>query len=409
MYELTMAQLYFERHMTASASFEVFVRTLPPDWGYFVMAGLDELLRSIRALRFTPEALRFLASTGAFSRAFLAFLGRLKPKVHIRAVPEGGVFFPGEPVLEVEGPMIHAQLLETLVLNTLGFAVIETTLAARMSHAAAGRSLLDFGLRRAQGFDSSVRAARAAQTAGWAGTSNLAAAKTLRFRPSGTMAHSYVQAFASEQEAFDRFAERYRESAILLVDTYDPKRGIRRAAATARRMLEQHGVRIRGIRIDSGDYAALARYARKHFDSYGPPFMNIYVSGGLDEYGIEDLVHRNAPIDGFGVGTRFATSHYAPDIDIAYKLVEYGGTPTRKRSPGKESVAGRKSVLREVRRGRGIDRVAPYPCRGDLLKPFGAPEDPEAIRSRLVRELAALPQAIRRLRRPARYPVRWET
>jgi len=407
LYELTMAQVYFNKHMQQTASFEVTVRRLPEHWGYFVMAGLAEIESYLKAFRFDENDIAYLRSLGAFETDFLDCLGRFKPQVRLRALPEGTVFFPHEPVLEVSGLILDAQLLETYILNILGFSIIEATLAARTVLAAGDKPVLDFGLRRCQGPISGLRAARGGQIAGFKATSNVFAARAFGMPPSGTMAHSYVQVHDSEEQAFRDFAQQFGAGAVLLVDTYDAIEGIQIAAAVAQEMLEVKGIRIRGIRIDSGDLVALSTFAREYFDKQSLDFLKIFVSGDLDEYKIHDLLAAGAEIDGLGIGTRYSTARHAPALEIVYKIVQYNGRDLHKRSPDKVTRPGRKTIVRAGNSGHyENDSVGPfYPTGPDLLQPFEAGEPMETIQRRLARELAALPAPIKAIRNPQTYPV----
>ncbi|MBE0535252.1 MAG: nicotinate phosphoribosyltransferase [Phycisphaerae bacterium] len=409
LYELTMGQVYFDKQLDGTACFEVTVRHLPPRWGFFVMAGLEELAAYLEAFRFDEEDVAWLRGTGRFSEVFLGYLGGLRLDVDVRAMPEGTVFFAGEPVVEVRGPLIAAQLLESYVLNVLGFSIIEASLAARVRIAAAGKAIVDFGLRRTQGPVAALRAARGGMMAGFAATSNVFAARALGFTASGTMAHSYVEAHESEREAFADFAEAHGEDAVLLVDTYEPFEGIRTGADVAGGYLRKHGLRIKGIRLDSGDLAEQARFARRLFDERGLGFMEIFASGGLDEYRVAELVETCPEIDGYGIGTRFGVSREAPDVDIAYKLVRYGERNVFKTSPGKVTRPGRKSVVRITEGGRYVKDVV-CPMRrevgaGDLLVPFGGAEEMGVIQERLQDELSKLSSDVKRLEGAQAYPV----
>jgi len=407
LYELTMAQVYFEKRMEGTACFEVCIRRLPENWGFFVMAGLAELESYLKEFRFGGEDIAFLDSMGVFGGEFLEWLSRLELAVEVRAMPEGTVFFPEEPILEVSGSLPAAQLLESYILNILGFSIIEATLAARVSIAAAGVRVVDFGLRRAQGPVASIRSARAAQMAGFGATSNVFAARALKLPAAGTMAHSFVQAYGDEEQAFRYFARRYGERAILLVDTYDCVEGIKKAARLAKELEEQEGLRIAGIRIDSGDLAELSRFARAHFAEQGVGFLQIFVSGDLDEFKIADLVRAGAPIDGIGIGTRFAVSCGAPAVEIVYKLCEYSGRAVFKSSPGKRTYPGRKAVTR-VEAGGVYKKDIVEPSKsggGGLLRPFEGCEQMAVIRERLAGELSLLADSVKAIRDPGRYPV----
>jgi nicotinate phosphoribosyltransferase len=401
LYELMMAQAYFRRGMSGTAYFEAFVRRLPEHWGFFVMAGLPEVESYLREFRFGAPDVEYLRSLGIFADDFLEHLSSFRPDVRIRALPEGTVFFPNEPILEVGGPLLHAQLLETYLLNILGFSIIEATLAARMVTAARDVPVIDFGLRRCQGPISSLRAARGGQIAGFTGTSNVFAARLLGLPPSGTMAHSFIEAHESEEQAFRDFAEIYREKAILLVDTYDSGAGIRAATRVAKDFARR-GIQIRGIRLDSGDLAELSRFARDHFKQEGLDFLKVFASGDLDEFRIAHLREAGAPIDGFGVGTRFTVSQHVPALGIVYKIVQYDERPLYKTSPDKATLPGRKSVVRR----NGKDVVQPLdPQAGDLLQYFQAAEPTAVVRDRLAGELSALPESVKDLRDPGPYPV----
>lgn len=405
LYELTMAQAYYRKGLDRTGCFEVFVRSLPAHWGYFVMAGLHEVEGYLQRFRFSNDDLLYLRSTRLFGGDFLIHLATMKLDVQIRALPEGAVFFPNEPILEVCGPIDQAQLLETYILNILGFSIIEATLATRMTIAARGRSVVDFGLRRCQGPISALRAARGGQMAGFAGTSNVFAAKLLDLPPSGTMAHSFIEAHESEEQAFRDYARLYGDKTILLVDTYDSIEGIRTAARVAKDSADR-GIRLRGIRLDSGDILELSRFARDHFKEAGVEFLSIFASGDLDEFRIAELLDAGAEIDGFGVGTRFTVSQHAPAIGIVYKIARYGERDLHKTSPGKETVPGRKTILRTGDPTYEKDTIIPFePRPDDLLQPFGSAEPMPIIQDRLATQLSALPDSVKRISTPAEYPI----
>ena len=406
-YELTMAQVYFRRRLEQTASFEVTVRRLPEHWGFFVMAGLHEIEGYVQAFRFDAKDIAYLRTLETFEPDFLDYLSTFTPTIRMRALPEGTVFFPHEPILEVSGPILDAQLLETYVLNILGFSIIEATLATRTLLAAGDIPVIDFGMRRCHGPIASLRAARGGQIAGFKATSNVFAARALDFPPSGTMAHSYVQIHESEAQAFRDFAEQFGERAILLVDTYDTHEGIRIAATVAHEVLEEKGIEIKGIRIDSGDLVALSQFARGAFHKEGLDFLKIFVSGDLDEYKIADLIAAGAEIDGIGIGTRYSAARHAPALEIVYKIAEYGDRGLAKTSPQKATRPGRKTIVRTSNSSRyGRDIVGPFrPEAANLLQPFEQAEPMDVIRKRLMLELAALPDAVRTIRDPEVYPV----
>lgn len=406
LYELTMAQVYFKKRMTETAHFEVTVRRLPEDWGFFVMAGLAEVASYLERFRFSERDLEYLRSTGLFDPDFVESLADFTPDVTVRALPEGTVFFPNEPILEIGGPILDAQLLESYLLNILGFSIIEATLATRTVIAARGVPVADFGLRRCQGPVASMRAARGGQIAGFAGTSNVFAARAFDFAPSGTMAHSYVQACDSEEQAFWDYCEQFGSRAILLVDTYDTKEGIRIASDVARRFLDKTGTEITGVRIDSGDLSMQAAFARDYFHEHNIDFMKVFVSGDLDEYKIDDLLAKGAPIDGIGIGTRYSAARHAPAIEIVYKIVQYDERGLFKTSPDKHTRPGRKTILRTANLKFEKDIVCPLdPDANDLLRPFTSAEPIETIRERLRSQIASLPAPVTSIRHPQTYPV----
>jgi nicotinate phosphoribosyltransferase len=406
LYELTMAQLYFKNKLSDTASFAVTIRNLPEHWGFFVMAGLAELESYLSNFEFSDSDIDYLRSTELFEEDFLDFLVTLKPDVQVRALPEGTVFFPHEPALEVRGPLPVAQILETYVLNILGFSIIEATLAVRMTIATGIIPLIDFGLRRAQGPVAAIRSARAAQMAGFKATSNCFAARALNFPPAGTMAHSFVQVHDSEEQAFYEFSRQYKENVILLIDTYDSIEGIKKAAAVAKDLYQKEQIKISGIRLDSGDLLELSKLARRHFTQQGLGWLKIFASGDLDEFKIADLLKRGAEIDGFGIGTNFSVSRYVPAVEIVYKLVEFGSKKVFKTSPDKATRPGRKSIYRTGQPHYKKDIVTAFDQSGDdLLQPFRSDEEMLTIQNRLKRELASLDDSVKRIRNPQIYPV----
>lgn len=331
-------------------TFSLYVRELPPDRGYLVSAGLEDVLALLDEFRFTEADLDALRAATDLDDAFLDRLAGVRFTGHVRAVPEGRLLFADEPLLEVEAPFLVAQLLETVLLNQVTVSVTLATKAARCVHAARGRTLVDFALRRAHGSDAGMKASRGAAIVGFAATSNVAAAARYGLRATGTMAHSFVQAHASETDAFRAFARRWGDATVLLVDTYDTLEGIDRAIEVAREMRDR-GDALRAIRLDSGDLDSLAREARARLDRAGLAHVTIFASGGLDEHAIARLVGREAPIDGFGVGSHFGVSSDAPVLDSVYKLVSVAGRPVRKQSIGKATLPGPKQVWRTEREG----------------------------------------------------------
>jgi nicotinate phosphoribosyltransferase len=386
-----------------------------------VAAGARRFVQHARRLRFGGDELRWLAATGRFGEDFLGWLAGLRFEGRIRTLPEGLPFFPDEPILEVEAPLPLAQILETAAMALVQQPVLAATKAARCVAAAAGRPVVDFGMRRAHGPEAGAQAARSAWLAGMAGTSNVEAGRRWAVPLAGTMAHSYVLAFEREIDAFRAYAADHPDRCVLLVDTYDSVEGVRRAAAVGLEM-RAAGRTLRGIRIDSGDLAGLARTARGLLDAAGLREVEILVSGGLDEHRIAALVASGAPIDGFGVGTSVAAPPEAPSLDIVYKLVAWAGRPVAKRSPGKATWPGAKQVWRAVVDGEAGGDVLglagePAPATeraGAEMRPLLVEAEPEADGLEILREartrhpewMRELPAAVRRLRDPAPYAVR---
>jgi nicotinate phosphoribosyltransferase len=345
LYELTMAQSYFQKGMFSPATFSLFVRKYPPNRAYFVSAGLEDVLHYLEDFRITQDSIDYLRSTGIFSRDFLDFLATLRFTGEVWAIPEGRLFFCDEPVLEVTAPIIEAQVVETFIINQINLQSLIATKAARCVWAARGRRVVDFSLRRTQGIDAGMKVARASYIAGCQATSNVLAGKAYGIPVAGTMAHSYVSSFEHEVDAFRAFAESFPERSIFLIDTYDTIAGAQKAVAVAKEM-EARGHRLLGVRLDSGDLVHLSREVRRILDEAGLEYVQIVASGGLDEYEVEELLAAGAPIDSFGIGTKMGVSGDAPWLDMAYKLVRYEDRPVLKLSTGKVSLPDQKQVFR---------------------------------------------------------------
>ncbi|MEE9212535.1 MAG: nicotinate phosphoribosyltransferase [Phycisphaeraceae bacterium] len=349
LYELTMVQAYDAQAMCLPAVFELSFRKLPECRNYLVACGLQDVLTYLEQAHFSDDDLAYLRRQGGFRDTFLNRLSSFRFTGDVFAVPEGTMVFENEPVLQVIAPLPEAQLIETFVINQVHFQSLVATKAARVVTAAAGRTVVDFGARRAHGTDAAMKVARASYIAGAAGTSNVLAGKTYDIPIFGTMAHSYIQAHDDELAAFAAFAGMYPQT-TLLVDTYDTIEGVRKVVELSRRLGDRF--RVRAVRLDSGDLLELSRKARAILDEAGLNQVRVFASGGLDEYQIADLVQRGAAIDGFGVGTKLAVSSDAPDVDVAYKLVEYAGQPRLKLSSEKIIIPGRKQVFRVIEDGR---------------------------------------------------------
>lgn len=416
LYELTMAQAYFQRGLTAPASFSLFVRRMPPGRSYLVAAGLEGALAFLANLHFPPAAIDYLRSTGIFSEDFLKYLAGVKFTGDVWAVPEGRVVFANEPLLEVTAPVIEAQLAETFLINQINLHTVVTSKAARCVTAARGRAVVDFSLRRTHGADAGLAAARGGWIAGFQATSNVLAGKLYGIPVSGTMAHSFVTAFESETEAFRAFTACFPDRSILLIDTYDSLKGAAKAVAVAKEM-EARGYRLQGVRLDSGDLLDLSRQVRRILDDAGLGYVRIFASGGLDEYEIDTLVTAGAPIDAFGAGTKFGVSSDAPWLDMAYKMVEFDGRPVLKLSPGKRSLPGRKQVFRQLRDGgvmlrdvittRDDTSQAGEPLLVEVMRngEIRLHEPLRQVRERCAKELERLPEGLRALTATVRYPV----
>ncbi len=343
LYELTMLQAYFDLGMNGASVFDLFVRRLPPTRNYLVACGLDDALHYLETVHFSSDALLYLKSLGRFSDAFLESLRSFRFTGDAYAVPEGTLVFANEPLIEVVAPIPQAQLIETFLMNTFHCQTLAASKAARVVTAAAGRTVVDFGLRRMQGLDSGLKFARGFYVAGVDATSNTLAGSAYGIPVAGTMAHSFIQAHGDEMDAFRRFLMSYPDT-ILLVDTYDTLRGVDHVVELARELGKDF--RVRGIRLDSGDLTVLSREARRILDAAGLQKVEIFASGSLDEYTIRDLVGAGSPINGFGVGAKMAVSADAPYLDNAYKLVEYDGHPRMKFSADKVTMPGRKQIFR---------------------------------------------------------------
>ena len=346
LYQLTMLQAYHRQRMHDVAVFEFFVRQLPADRNFLIAAGLEQVLDYLEALHFEPDELEWLAQTGRFQPEFLRFLSPLRFTGDVHAMPEGTVFFPHEPILRVTASLPEAQLIESRIINLLQFQTLIASKAARCVLAAPGKGLVDFGMRRAHGAEAGLLAARATYLAGFTSTATVAAGMLWDIPISGTMAHSFVQSHSDEVTAFADFAVANPNDVVLLIDTYDTEAAAHKVVELAPR-LKQQGIRVRGVRLDSGDLAEHARQVRRILDDGGLADTTIFASGNLDEFAVAKLLAAHAPIDGFGLGTRVDVSADAPYLDCAYKLQEYAGQPRRKKSEGKATWPGRKQVFRQ--------------------------------------------------------------
>ena len=410
-----MAQAYVADGMAdQEATFSLFFRALPPGRNFLLACGLESVLSYLEGLCFDEDSLSYLSGVDGFAPPFLDWLRAFRFGGEVRAVPEGTPVFPDEPVLEITAPIAQAQVVETCVMNHVHYQTLAASKAARVVAAAAGRRVVDFGARRIHGVDAAIAAVRAYAIAGIAGTSNVEAGRRHGVPVVGTMAHSYVQAFASEAEAFRAFAAQY-PGTTLLVDTYDTLGGVKNVIQLAREMGDAFSVG--AVRLDSGDIAALATAARALLDEAGLNGVQIFASGGLDETTIAAIVARGAPVDAFGVGTRMGTSEDAPSLECVYKLTAFSGAGRLKLSPGKRVLPGPKQVWRAggaVATGDVLSGATESFPGTPLLVPVmtDGRRRPETTRSLAETsayakaEVARLPAAIRALDpAPAPYPV----
>ncbi len=420
LYELTMAASYHEHCPRDRATFDLFVRTLPPDRSYLVFAGLEQACFYLKHLAFDEAALRYLRSTGHFSSSFLNYLRTLRFRGEVDAMPEGTVFFPNEPVMRVTGNIVEVQIVETFLLNTINLQCLIATKASRVVEAAKGRPVVEVGLRRTQGMDAGLKVARAAYLAGCAGTSNALAGQVYGIPIFGTMAHAFIQAFPSELDAFRAFARSYPSGTTLLIDTYDTVQGARHASLVARE-LSRCGHRLGGVRLDSGDLVVLSKQVRRVLDQQNLRSVQIFASGNLTEDRIAEMLRRGAPIDAFGVGTAMSVSTDAPSLDVVYKMSEVVRDgipfPTLKLSARKQTYPGKKQVYRVERRGHMVRDILalegesvpgrrvlrPVMRSGRLVRPLPSLK---AIRRYAERERARLPARLRGLAQVSAYPVR---
>jgi nicotinate phosphoribosyltransferase len=416
LYELTMAQSYFQENHNGLATFSLFIRKYPAHRGYFVSCGLEDMLHFLEDFHFTNEAIDKLHRTRIFSAPFLEYLKTLRFTGEVRAIPEGCLFFRDEPIMEVTAPIIESQLVEPFIINQMNLQVLIASKAARCVYAAHGRKVVDFSLRRTQGIDAGMKVARASYIGGAAATSNVLAGINYNIPLSGTMAHSYISSYDQELEAFRSFVQNFPERSILLIDTYDTIAGAHKAVQVAQEMAAR-GQHLQGVRIDSGDLLRLSQKVRHILDEAGFPDVQIVGSGGLDEFDLEELSRQGAPFNAYGVGTKMGVSGDAPWTDMAYKLVRYNGNPVLKLSSGKISLPGAKQVwrFREEEKlhhdvialqdevvGEGEPLLKTVMANGCIVAPL--PSLPE-IRDRFKKEFNQLEIKYKSISNPDIYPV----
>ena len=343
-YELTMMAGYHKSNINHQSTFSVHLRPSKKR-NYFVASGLKSIIHYIENLKFTDEDIKYLKSLNSFEPSFLDWLENFKFSGDIHAMEEGTVFFGNEPIMEISAPIMEAQLLETMIVNTINLETMIATKAARCVYSAQGRPVVDFSLRRTQGTDAGIKVARSSYIAGFEGTSNVFAAKLFGIPVSGTMAHSFVTAFENEEESFRAFADLFPENCVLLIDTFNVIKGAEKAALIGKEM-EKQGKKIIGVRLDSGDMTKLSKEVRKILDNCGLSYAKIFASGGFDEYKIKKVLAHGARIDAFGVGTRMGVSSDAPYHDTVFKLCRFNKKNVRKLSKDKVTLAGEKQVFR---------------------------------------------------------------
>ncbi|MBI5265074.1 MAG: nicotinate phosphoribosyltransferase [Bradyrhizobium sp.] len=417
LYQLNMVQAYLESGQTGTAVFEFFVRKLPAQRAFLMAAGLEQVLDLLETLRFSPDELDWLERSGRFGAGLIDYLAKFRFSGEVHAMPEGTVFFANEPILRVTAPLPEAQLVETRLINVLHFQSLIASKAARMVQLAPGKLLVDFGLRRAHGSEAGPMVARASYIAGFAGSATVLAEKLFGIPAFGTMAHSFIQSFDSEAAAFEAFARARPKDLVLLIDTYDTEAAARKVVALARNLRTQ-GIKIRGVRIDSGDLVALSKSVRRILDDGGLAGTTIFVSGGIEEESLAAFAREGAPVDGIGIGTSLATSSDVPALDCAYKLQEYAGLPRRKRSAGKATWPGRKQVWRRYdadgRMASDVLSIEEDVHEGEPLirlmmqdgRRIGPCPSLQEVRGRARRELERLPRGFEVLKPRQSYPVR---
>lgn len=420
LYELTMCASYFDNSRFEPATFDLFIRRMPPERSYFLFAGLEQALLFLEKICFTDEHIAYLEKQG-FKEPFLKYLKNFKFTGDVYAIPEGTIAFPCEPLMRVTAPIIEAQLVETFLLNTINLQTTIATKASRVVQAAKGKTVVEFGLRREHGLDAGMKVARCSYLAGCHGTSNVLAGMIYDIPVFGTMAHSFILAFEEEIDAFHAFTKTFPSKSTLLIDTYDDVAGAKKAVVVAKE-LEAKGYKLGGVRLDSGDLAETSKKIRALLDSNGLGYVKIFASGDLDEYRIAELLSKDAKIDAFGVGTKMGTSADHPYLDVIYKLSETTNkqgifSPVMKLSEGKTTLPGRKQVYRykdekgyytkdvitlEDEKMEGEPLLVKFMEKGKLTKKLPELRD---IRNTAAENLAKLPEQYKKLTNAPPYPV----
>jgi nicotinate phosphoribosyltransferase len=419
-YELTMCASYFDNNKFEPATFDLFIRRLHKNRSYLLFAGLEQVLHYLESVKFTEEHLAYLAKQG-FANDFLDYLRNFKFTGDVWAAPEGTVAFPCEPLIRVTAPIIEAQLVETFLLNTVNLQTMIATKASRVVHAAKGKAVIEFGLRREHGVDAGMKVARCSYIAGCQGTSNVLAGLTYGIPVFGTMAHSFVMSYEREIDAFRAFAKTFPKNSTLLIDTYDDMTGAENAVTVAKE-LEKTGQKLSGVRLDSGDLAEISKKVRKLLDDQGLQYVKIFASGDLDEFKLEELQKKDAKIDAYGVGTKLGTSADKPYVDVIYKLCETMNadgsfTPIMKLSKDKVTLPGRKQVYRFKDAAGNFEKdvialadekmdgeplMVKVMEKGEVTYDFSSLSD---IRAAAAENLSLLPDKYKKVTGAAEYPV----
>jgi nicotinate phosphoribosyltransferase len=422
LYELTMCASYFDNKKFEPATFDLFIRRMPPNRSYFLFAGLEQVLLFLKRIKFKEEHIAFLKKQG-FKEDFLDYLKNFKFTGEVWAVPESTIVFPNEPLIRVTAPIIEAQLIETFLLNTVNLQTMIATKASRVVNAAKTKPIIEFGLRREHGTDAGIKVARCTYIAGCSGTSNVLAGQKYGIPIFGTMAHSFVMSFEREIDSFRAFTKTFPDKSTLLIDTFDNIKGAENAATVAKE-LEKKGFRLGAVRLDSGDLVKISKEVRELLDKNGLDYVKIFASGDLDEYKIEELLKKGAKIDSFGVGTKMGTSDDRPYVDVIYKLCEKMNekgkfSPIMKLSQGKITLPGRKQVFRFMdKRGNflkdmitldyeKIDEGEPLLIKvmekGRIIYDLPSLEE---IRKMASENVSRLPEKYKKLKSAPRYPVK---
>lgn len=417
LYQLTMNAAYFAHRKNEQATFDLFVRKLPKDWGYFIVNGVEDAIDYVTNLHFKEDEIAYLHEQGLFSEEYLYALKDFHFSGEVHAIREGTPIGANTPILRVTGPRMEAQFVETALLNTINFQTMIATKANRVVNAAEGRAVVDFGLRRAQEHDAAMKGARAAYIGGAIATSNVKAGMEYGIPIVGTHAHSFVMSFPTELDAFRAYVETFPNNATLLIDTYNVMQGARNAAIVAKE-LERKGKRLGAVRLDSGDLCSDSKEVRSYFNTQGLSYIHVTASNDLNEYTIQNLIANGAQIDGFGVGTEMITAKPIAAIPGVYKLVEDEDGRKIKLSSGKRNFPGRKQVYRvcneegifshdtltlegEVAQGEAL--LEPVVLNGVRIKPMKPLSETRAY---TLEQVARLPEPVRAIRAIQTYEVK---